>query len=440
MDSITFKPLPISDLFPIMNHSSLPQGFPQGSNDFVPMDSLYSPNAYPPSPPQPSGPSLPFSSNLRATRLSPNRMKQESSPTSQALPNSFKDLESDIHSGCDFVQKLMLEDSRLTPVVSWTSNGDAFVVKDVTAFTRSILPKLFRHSNFASFVRQLNKYDFHKVKNPDDPFGQHTWTFRHPDFHADRRSALENIKRKAPGVRRKPTTAASQAPVEYASPRGSPSSDGGTVDDQLLELERLRQSQDSMAQRLRRLEGNYVHTLEDLVDCHKNIAKQEDMMQSLIQYIVQGDLFLASSASQNPAFLPESCPFLSSMDTQRAFNSSSGNIVGHGPNDEPGESFNTSSVSDAMAVDTMAQFGAQSHLRGCKAPPTSPEDALHFTDDLLFSSNFVQQSPLAPSRLPGDAVNGLAPLFNGAEHYTMFDDGMDGSRKSNRASFPAPGT
>lgn len=57
----------------------------------------------------------------------------------------------------------MLEDQSFADVVSWGPQGDCFVVKDMNEFTKSILPRMFKHSNFASFVRQLNKYDFHKV-------------------------------------------------------------------------------------------------------------------------------------------------------------------------------------------------------------------------------------------------------------------------------------
>ena len=59
----------------------------------------------------------------------------------------------------------MLEDTSFSHVVSWGPQGDCFVVKDMNEFTKTILPRMFKHSNFASFVRQLNKYDFHKVRH-----------------------------------------------------------------------------------------------------------------------------------------------------------------------------------------------------------------------------------------------------------------------------------
>lgn len=46
----------------------------------------------------------------------------------------------------------------------WGPEGDRFIIKDVVVFTVDILPRVFRYSNFASFVRQLNKFDFHKVR------------------------------------------------------------------------------------------------------------------------------------------------------------------------------------------------------------------------------------------------------------------------------------
>ena len=35
-------------------------------------------------------------------------------------------------------------------------DGTTFVVKDQAKFSTDILPKYFKHGNFASFVRQLN--------------------------------------------------------------------------------------------------------------------------------------------------------------------------------------------------------------------------------------------------------------------------------------------
>ncbi|KAH8769213.1 response regulator-like protein [Diaporthe sp. PMI_573] len=108
----------------------------------------------------------------------------------------------------DFVRKLykMLEDPQYSSVVRWGNEGDSFVVLENEKFTKTILPKHFKHSNFASFVRQLNKYDFHKVRqneeNGQSPYGPQAWEFKHPEFRMDQKHNLDNIRRKAPAPRK----------------------------------------------------------------------------------------------------------------------------------------------------------------------------------------------------------------------------------------------
>lgn len=39
---------------------------------------------------------------------------------------------------------------------SWGAKGDSIIIRKIEPFSRIVLPKYFKHSNFQSFVRQLN--------------------------------------------------------------------------------------------------------------------------------------------------------------------------------------------------------------------------------------------------------------------------------------------
>ncbi|KAI0672636.1 HSF-type DNA-binding-domain-containing protein [Trametes maxima] len=241
-------------------------------------------------------------------------MARDSSHDHHSSSHVKHESEDSMPSTSDFVKKLykMLEDTSFADVVSWGPHGDCFVVKDMNEFTKSILPRMFKHSNFASFVRQLNKYDFHKVKNTDDnQFGEHSWTFRHPDFHADRRDALENIKRKVPAAR-KSTGRGANSP--------SPASNA-TVEALQSQIDRMARDQEEMAAHIRSLETNYQNVLSEMVNFQRNMAQQDGLMQNLIQYFLQLENGKVKTEQlSNPApgtYAPDPNPFLPATEAQR---------------------------------------------------------------------------------------------------------------------------
>ena len=47
-------------------------------------------------------------------------------------------------------------------LIRWSDDGNSFIVLDEDEFAKKLIPELFKHNNYASFVRQLNMYGFHK--------------------------------------------------------------------------------------------------------------------------------------------------------------------------------------------------------------------------------------------------------------------------------------
>ncbi|XP_023640748.1 heat stress transcription factor B-3 [Capsella rubella] len=83
----------------------------------------------------------------------------------------------------------VVEDPTTDEVISWNEDGTGFVVWQPAEFARDLLPTLFKHCNFSSFVRQLNTYGFRKVTTI-------RWEFCNEMFQKGKRELMSNIRRR----------------------------------------------------------------------------------------------------------------------------------------------------------------------------------------------------------------------------------------------------
>ncbi|KAK2593730.1 kinase-regulated stress-responsive transcription factor skn7 [Conoideocrella luteorostrata] len=206
----------------------------------------------------------------------------------------------------EFVRKLfrMLEDPTHQDVARWGKDGDTFVVVEGEKFTRSILPKHFKHSNMSSFIRQLNKYDFHKVKPSSDSEssnpGGNVLEFKHPYFRADSKDGLDNIRRKAPAPR-KPQVAEDFTTSQHVS----------VISEQLTATQQqVQQLQELFAEvsQTNRLLVNEVMTLQKMVNAQKQA--QYEMLNHLSQYEAGNGGMLGQSMNSNGGDVDDGVPEL----------------------------------------------------------------------------------------------------------------------------------
>ncbi|KAJ5138562.1 uncharacterized protein N7515_003410 [Penicillium bovifimosum] len=183
----------------------------------------------------------------------------------------------------DFVRKLykMLEDPTYASIVRWGDEGDSFVVLECEKFTKTILPKHFKHSNFASFVRQLNKYDFHKVRqnneeNGQSPYGQNAWEFKHPEFRANSKDSLDNIRRKAPAPRKQTQPSDDSVPTQQID---------------LLNQQIVAQQQQiqHLSDRYAQLTVDHSLMLQEVMRVQKTVLNHENVMNQVMTYLLSVD-------------------------------------------------------------------------------------------------------------------------------------------------------
>lgn len=92
-----------------------------------------------------------------------------------------------------FIRKAFKLVSSCNPKVGgWDAEGKLICIHDPEAFAKKEIPRMFRHSNFSSFVRQLHVYGFRKIRS-DEVDGPSY--FKHPYFQRGRVDLLSLLTR-----------------------------------------------------------------------------------------------------------------------------------------------------------------------------------------------------------------------------------------------------
>lgn len=182
----------------------------------------------------------------------------------------------------------MVDDPSTDTIVSWGPCGNTFIVWNLPEFARDLLPKYFKHSNFSSFVRQLNTYGFRKI-DPD------RWEFANDGFLRDQKHLLKGInRRKSSHANTQPQFVQKNASLTSCVEVGKFGLDE--------EITRLKRDKNALKQELVRLRQHQQATDQQLEALNERIHGMEQRQQQMMSFLAKAMKipgFLAQLVQQN---------------------------------------------------------------------------------------------------------------------------------------------
>ncbi|XP_066873892.1 heat shock factor protein 1 isoform X2 [Kogia breviceps] len=309
-----------------------------------------------------------------------------------------------------FLTKLwtLVSDPDTDALICWSPSGNSFHVLDQGQFAKEVLPKYFKHSNMASFVRQLNMYGFRKVVHIEQgglvkPERDDT-EFQHPCFLRGQEQLLENIKRKVTSV-----SALRSEDMKIHQ---------DSVTKLLTDVQLMKGKQESMDSKLLAMKHENEALWREVASLRQKHAQQQKVVNKLIQFLislVQSNRILGVKR-KIPLMLNDGSSAHSMPKYGRQY--SLEHIHGSGPYSAPSPAYSGSSLypSDAVASSgpiisditelapgsPLASAGgsvAESPLVRVKEEPPSPPRSPQAEDASPSQPSSVVETPLSPTAL-----------------------------------------
>ncbi|RPD66517.1 hypothetical protein L227DRAFT_147093 [Lentinus tigrinus ALCF2SS1-6] len=194
-----------------------------------------------------------------------------------------------------FLQKLyeIVNDPANEELIKWSENGDSFYVLNHEKFAREVLGRWFKHQKFASFVRQLNMYGFHKIphlqqgvlKSDSDT---EPWHFEHPNFHRGQPDLLCLIQRKKQPTHGQPDDPA----IDMHDPANSPNPLTNVTPGHLMDINSIvngvaaiKRHQQAISADLSTLKQSNDALWKEAVAARQRHAKHQDTINRILKFL-----------------------------------------------------------------------------------------------------------------------------------------------------------
>ncbi|CEP14416.1 hypothetical protein [Parasitella parasitica] len=166
----------------------------------------------------------------------------------------------------------MVDDHTTDELIRWSSDGLSFIVVRHEEFAKKVLPRFFKHSNFSSFVRQLNMYGFHKVPHLQNGVlstegESERWEFSNQHFQRNQPDLLLLVTRK--------------------KGRDSEEKDSGTVDLHhiLDEIAAIKKHQMSISNELKNVQSDNQVLWQENIASRERHHRHQETIDKILRFL-----------------------------------------------------------------------------------------------------------------------------------------------------------